>query len=117
MISPCGPNSASISVGWSPWFRDPQEVRPAPLRPQLVAIRRDSIDTFGTADDGRLFFNERGGVVGSSTYSHVWSEAREFGLPPDLVQSPLADQPYDLRHSALSTWLHTAADPLIRRHA
>lgn len=91
--------------------RDPAEVRRAPLPPPLVAIWRDSIDTFGTADDGRLFFNERGGLVGSSTYSRVWGEARELGLPPELVNSPLADVPYDLRHSALSTWLNAGLDP------
>lgn len=91
--------------------RDPEEVRPTPLPPQLVAIWRDSIDTFGTADDGRLFFNERGGLVGGPTYSRVWSEAREFGLPADLVKTPLADRPYDLRHSALSTWLNAGVDP------
>ncbi|MFG2708481.1 site-specific integrase, partial [Streptomyces sp. NPDC048386] len=91
--------------------RDPEEVRPTPLPPILVAIWRDSIDTFGTAGDGRLFFNERGGLVGSSTYSRVWAEARELGLPPELVASPLADRPYDLRHSALSTWLNAGVDP------
>ncbi|WP_416976897.1 tyrosine-type recombinase/integrase [Streptomyces sp. T028] len=91
--------------------RDPRVVRPTPLPPGLVAIWQDSIDTFGTADDGRLFFNERGGLVGSSTYSRVWAEAREFGLPPELVASPLADRPYDLRHSALSTWLNAGVDP------
>jgi integrase len=91
--------------------RDPREVRPTPLPPVLVAIWRESIDTFGTADDGRLFFNERGGLVGSSTYSRVWAEARDFGLPPELVRSPLAARPYDLRHSALSTWLNAGVDP------
>ncbi|AWZ03537.1 MULTISPECIES: site-specific integrase [unclassified Streptomyces] len=91
--------------------RDPADVRRAPLPPALVAIWRDSIDTFGTADDGRLFFNERGGLVGSSTYSRVWGEARGLGLPPELVNSPLADVPYDLRHSALSTWLNAGLDP------
>ncbi|MGW1974107.1 tyrosine-type recombinase/integrase [Streptomyces sp. NPDC001889] len=91
--------------------REPEEVRPTPLPPLLVAIWRQSIETFGTADDGRLFFNERGGLVGSSTYSRVWSEAREFGLAPELVSSPLADAPYDLRHSVLSTWLNAGVDP------
>ncbi|MEC3997231.1 site-specific integrase [Actinacidiphila sp. DG2A-62] len=91
--------------------REPEDVRPVPLPPQLVAIWRESIDTFGTADDGRLFFNERGGLVGSSTYSRVWAEARELGLPPELAASPLADRPYDLRHSALSTWLNAGLDP------
>jgi hypothetical protein len=82
-----------------------------PLPPVLVAMWRENIDTFGTADDGRLFFNERGGLVGSSTYSRVWAEAREYALPPELVASPLADCPYELRHSALSAWLNAGVDP------
>ncbi|MFR9725027.1 tyrosine-type recombinase/integrase [Streptomyces sp. MS19] len=91
--------------------RDPEEVRPVPLPPVLVSMLRWSTDTFGAADDGRIFFNERGGLVGSSTYSRVWSEARELALPPGLADSPLAGRPYDLRHSALSTWLNAGADP------
>ncbi|MFJ4688254.1 tyrosine-type recombinase/integrase [Streptomyces sp. NPDC088789] len=91
--------------------REPEEVRPTPLPPKLVAIWRESIDTFGTADDGRLFFNERGALVGSSTYSRAWSQARQFGLPPELAATPLAGVPYDLRHSALSTWLNAGVDP------
>ncbi|SFD78129.1 tyrosine-type recombinase/integrase [Streptomyces aidingensis] len=86
--------------------RAAQEVRVVPLPPQLVRIWNWSIETFGTADDGRLFFNERGGLVGSSTYYRVWSEARQLALPPDLVKSPLAARPYDLRHAALSSWLN-----------
>ncbi|MFJ2306987.1 transposase [Streptomyces sp. NPDC087787] len=66
---------------------------------------------FGTAGDGRLFFNEHGGIVGSSTYDGVWHEARELALPPDLVSSPLPARPYDLRHSALWTWLNAGVDP------
>lgn len=91
--------------------RVPEEIRPTPLPPILVSMLQYSIDTFGVADDGRIFFNERGGLVGSTTYSRVWAEARKFGLPPELVSSPLADRPYDLRHSALSTWLNAGVDP------
>ena len=91
--------------------RAADDTRIVPLPPGLVAIWKESIKTFGVADDGRLFFNERGGVVGSSTYYRVWSEARELALPPDLVKSPLASRPYDLRHSALSTWLNAGVDP------
>ncbi|WP_244190426.1 tyrosine-type recombinase/integrase [Streptomyces caeruleatus] len=91
--------------------RPADDTRPVPLPPELVALWRESIDTFGTADDGRLFFNERGGIVGSSTYDRVWHEARELGLPAYLVCSPLAARPYDLRHSALSTWLNAGVDP------
>ncbi|MZD58847.1 tyrosine-type recombinase/integrase [Streptomyces sp. SID5606] len=91
--------------------RPAEEVRLVPIPPQLVAILKRHLDTFGTAEDGRLFTNERGGVVGSSTYFRVWQEARVFALPPAAVASPLAARPYDLRHSALSTWLNAGVDP------
>jgi integrase len=51
--------------------RPTEEVRLVPVPPQLVAILPQHLDTFGTAEDGRLFTNERGGVVGSSTYYRV----------------------------------------------
>lgn len=91
--------------------RPVEEVRPVPIPPQLVAILRDHMATFGAAEDGRLFANERGGVVGSSTYYRVWQEARELALSPAAVASPLAARPYDLRHSVLSTWLNSGVDP------
>ncbi|MFI5966175.1 tyrosine-type recombinase/integrase [Streptomyces asoensis] len=90
--------------------RPAEEVRPVPIPPQLVAILRQHLDVFGTAEDGRMFTNERGGVVGSSTYYRVWQEARHLALPPAAVASPLAARPYDLRHSALSTWLNSGVD-------
>jgi integrase len=91
--------------------RPPGDTRPVPLSPGLVAMWRESIHAFGTASDGRLFFNERGGILASSTYDRVWREARELALPSDLVDTPLAARPYDLRHSALSTWLNAGVDP------
>ncbi|MGW5304567.1 tyrosine-type recombinase/integrase [Streptomyces griseoluteus] len=91
--------------------RPAEEVRIVPVPPQLVTILRQHLDIFGTAEDGRLFTNERGGVVGSSTYYRVWQEARALALPPTAVASPLASRPYDLRHSALSTWLNSGVDP------
>ena len=91
--------------------RPVDDTRRVPIPPQLVAILREHVETFGTAKDGRLFFNERGGLVGSSTYWRVWDEARALALPPKLVASPLAARPYDLRHSALSTWLNAGVDP------
>ncbi|MGD1224972.1 tyrosine-type recombinase/integrase [Streptomyces krungchingensis] len=90
--------------------RPAEEVRLVPIPPQLVVIIRQHLDTFGTAEDGRLFANERGGVVGSSTYYRVWQEARALALPPAAAASPLAARPYDLRHSALSTWLNSGVD-------
>ncbi|MFK4598146.1 tyrosine-type recombinase/integrase [Streptomyces pristinaespiralis] len=90
--------------------RPNEDVRRVPIPPQLVAIFREHIETFGTADDGRLFFSENGGVVSSSTYYRAWQEARALALPPAAVASPLARRPYDLRHSALSTWLNAGVD-------
>ncbi|GGJ50260.1 hypothetical protein GCM10010121_071690 [Streptomyces brasiliensis] len=58
-----------------------------------------------------LFFSEKGSVVPSSTYYRVWQEARLLALPPAVTASPLASRPYDLRHSALSTWLNAGVDP------
>lgn len=91
--------------------RPTEDVRRVPIPPQLVAILQDHLDTFGTTNDGRLFFSEGGGVVSSSTYYRAWQEARVLALPPAAAASPLAHRPYDLRHSALSTWLNAGVDP------
>ncbi|MFD5483408.1 hypothetical protein [Streptomyces hawaiiensis] len=55
-----------------------------PLPPRLVALWRASVTAFGTADDGRLFFSERGGILSYSAYHWVWREARALALPPAL---------------------------------
>jgi integrase len=80
--------------------------RPVPIPPVLVAILRAHLNEFGTAKEGRVFGNERGGVVGSSTYWRVWEEAREYALPPERVDSPLVGRPYDLRHACITRWLN-----------
>ncbi len=86
--------------------REVTEDRPAPIPPVLVAILRKHISEHGTAKGGRLFSNERGDVVGTSSYWRVWEEAREFALPPDWAASPLAGRPYDLRHTCITRWLN-----------
>ncbi|MFE7155284.1 tyrosine-type recombinase/integrase [Streptomyces sp. NPDC057636] len=91
--------------------RPAEDVRRVPIPPQLVTALLGHIDAFGTAADGRLFYSEGGGVVASSTYWRAWREARAIALPPAVVASPLARRPYDLRHSALSTWLNAGVDP------
>ncbi|MFE5174090.1 tyrosine-type recombinase/integrase [Streptomyces sp. NPDC056634] len=91
--------------------RPAEDVRRVPIPPRLVTVLREHLDTFGTAADGRLFYSEGGGVVASSTYWRAWQEARLLALPPAAVASPLARRPYDLRHSALSTWLNAGVDP------
>lgn len=80
--------------------------RPVPIPPVLVAILRSHLQEFGTAKEGRMFGNERGGVVGSSSYWRVWEEARAYALPPERVASPLAGRPYDLRHACITRWLN-----------
>jgi integrase len=80
--------------------------RPVPIPPILVSILRTHLKEFGTAKEGRVFGNERGGVVGSSTYWRVWEEARQYALPPERIDSPLAGRPYDLRHACITRWLN-----------
>jgi integrase len=60
--------------------RDPDAVRVVPIPPWLVQILRAHIDEFGVAGDGRLFRNERDGILGASTYSRVWEEARQIAF-------------------------------------
>lgn len=91
--------------------RDEGDTRPVPIPPELVKILKAHIEEFGTADDGRIFTNERGGLVGSSTYYRVWAEARTYAFPPDKVASKLAARPYDLRHGGVSLGLNGTADP------
>ncbi|MET9239816.1 tyrosine-type recombinase/integrase [Nonomuraea sp. NPDC003709] len=93
--------------------REERDVRPVPIPPELVHILRSHLEEFGTAPDGRLFRNERGGVLGASTYSRAWEEARRFALTTQQMASPLAGKPYDLRHAALSTWLNAGVDATV----
>ncbi|MFF2366263.1 tyrosine-type recombinase/integrase [Streptomyces sp. NPDC058122] len=86
--------------------REASTDRPVPIPPVLVVILRAHLKDFGTAKEGRVFGNERGGVVGSSTYWRVWEEARGYALAPDRVNSPFAGRPYDLRHACITRWLN-----------
>jgi integrase len=45
-----------------------------------------------------------------STIYRVLAAARDKALTADQVVSPLARRPYDLRHAAVSTWLHAGVD-------
>jgi integrase len=87
------------------------QTRRVPIPPELVAILREHIETFGTAPDGRIFASERGHVVASTAISEVWAEARTLALTPEQVASPLAGRPYDLRHAAVSLWLNAGVPP------
>lgn len=83
------------------------EVRIVPIPPPLVRLLREHLNEFGTADDGRLFFSERGNVIAASSYSRAWKQARELALLPHQVSSVLAFRPYDLRHAGVSQWLNS----------
>jgi len=92
--------------------RSVEEVRSVPIRPVLVTILREHLDTFGTDLDGRLFFGvERGENVPTSVYTRIWQQARTIGLSPAQVTSPLARRPYDPRHAARSRWLAAGVPP------
>ncbi len=91
--------------------RPATETRSVPIPPELVAILRHHLGTFGTASDGRLFSSARGHVVASTAISDVWAAARIYGLTPAQVASPLAGRPYDLRHAAVSLWLNAGVSP------
>ena len=93
--------------------RAAEETRRVPIPPELVAILRTHIDTFGVAPDGRVFSSDRGQPIASTAISDVWAEARTLALTPAQVASPLAGRPYDLRHAAVSLWL-TAGVPAPR---
>jgi integrase len=100
---------------WRTWqaraSRDPDAIRIVPIPPLLVRALQEHIKEFATATDGRLFRNERGGILGSTTYSRVWEEARQLAFTPAQAASPLAGRPYDLRHAALTTWLNAGIGP------
>ncbi|MEU7857886.1 site-specific integrase [Nonomuraea sp. NPDC049141] len=86
--------------------REDGEDRPVPIPPELVAILRAHIETFGTTPDGRLFYTRGGGTFTSDSYPQVWRKARQLAFTPEQVESPLAGRPYDLRHAAVSLWLN-----------
>ncbi|MFB6821501.1 hypothetical protein ACFCXA_07910 [Streptomyces virginiae] len=86
--------------------REAEDDRPVPIPPPPVAVLRTHLEEFGTAEDGRLFTDERLDLVGSSTYWRVWKDSLEYVLPPDLRTSILGGRPYDLRHTCITTWLN-----------
>lgn len=90
--------------------RAPDAVRVVPIPPELVPILRAHLDEFGTDAEGRLFFGERGGEIPVITYTRMWQRARGATFAPDVLASPLARTPYDLRHACVSTWLNAGVD-------
>jgi integrase len=92
--------------------RSETDVRIVPIPPVLVAIIRAHIAEFGTAPDGRLVKNERGGIPVASTYTRVWREARPLAFTPAQLASGFAEDPYDNRHAGISVMLNAGVDAL-----
>jgi integrase len=79
--------------------------------PELGAHLCGHLAAHGAAPDGRLFIGTRtGGRLGSSVYGRVWAQARAAVFAPDVLATPLAKRPYDLRHAAVSTWLNAGVE-------
>ncbi|MEV5509849.1 tyrosine-type recombinase/integrase [Streptomyces orinoci] len=91
--------------------RSRKAVRAVPIPPRYVAMVRWHITVHGVAPDGRLFRTARGGMVQESGYGEVWARAREAVLAPEEQKTKLAKRPYDLRHTAVSTWLSAGVEP------
>jgi integrase len=85
--------------------------RIVPVHPELAQLLRDHLAQFGTSSDGRLFSGVRGGELATVTYRRAWIRARQGTLTAAEQVSPLAQRPYDLRHTCLSTWLNGGVYP------
>ncbi|MEU2868620.1 site-specific integrase [Streptomyces olivoreticuli] len=86
--------------------REKGRARRVPIPPVLVAMLRAHLEEFGTAPDGRVFHNERGGLLGSSSYWRVWQEARPYAFPPPKMHI-LATKPYEGRATCITDWLRS----------
>lgn len=81
-----------------------------------AAARRDQVPLvlrgaahmreFETAREGRVFGNERGARWSAHPRIGVCGRTRGYAPPPEGVDSPLADRPYDLRHACITRWLN-----------
>ena len=102
--------------------RSAKDTRHVPVHPELVETLRQHIDRFGTGVEGRLFVTRTGkrGIplaapfcnpLSMGTAYRIWHKARVAAFSPELVASPLARRPYDLRHACLSTWLNAGVPP------
>lgn len=87
--------------------RERGETRSAPCPPELTALIHSHVAAFGVASDGRLFRGERNDQeLPKGTINKIWRLTRAAVFVPEVLVSPLAETPYDLRHAAVSTWLN-----------
>jgi hypothetical protein len=75
------------------------------IPPELLAIPRAHIETYGTTPDGRLFYPRSGGSY-HSDYTSMWREARRPVFTAGQAESPLAGRPHDLWYASVSLWLN-----------
>lgn len=82
------------------------EGRTVPCPPDLTRLLHEHIRAFGVATDGRLFVGERNQEeLPKGTILRYWAGAREDVFSPEILASPLAAVPYDLRHAGVSMML------------
>jgi len=87
------------------------DTRPVPAHPELVQIIAEHIEEFGFGPEEYLFTGPRGGLIDENTYLPIWQAARRAVLTATELGSKLARRPYDLRHTAVSTWLNAGVPP------
>ncbi|AUA12692.1 Phage integrase family protein [Streptomyces malaysiensis subsp. malaysiensis] len=85
--------------------------RTVPIPPVLVHMLREHIETYGMAEDGRLFRAHRGGHVLSKEYGEIWQAARLVVLSEKEAKTPLAERPYSARAAGVSLWLESGVAP------
>lgn len=87
------------------------DVRIVPLPPVLVALLRNHLDRWGTAPDGRVFFDTAEGAdhapITNTLYGGLWRRARAVALTESEQAAGLAKRPYDLRHGCASLLLNS----------
>jgi integrase len=88
-------------------------VRRVPLPPVLVALLLAHIAAWGTAADGRIFFDGPDQVlVSSGVLDRTWERARKAALTKAELAAGLAKRPYDLRHGCASYLLSLGTVPV-----
>jgi hypothetical protein len=56
-------------------------IRTVPIPPHLARLLNWHLQTFGCAEDGRLFRGARGGPLSESLYGRIWHQARAAANP------------------------------------
>ena len=85
--------------------------RDVPACPELVRILRRHIKQYNIAPADIMFVSSTGKAVTYGTFANIWQKARRLALSEAEFESPLAEDPYSLRHAALSTWLNNGVPP------